>query len=168
VPIIRTVTPDAPAPPQQNGTVEQFLSTLRSHGGRATAARRILLDILLASHQHRSAEDLAAAVHARAPDIALTTIYRNLDELERLAIIDRTRQDHGPATYHLAAAAHGHLECEQCGQVTEIPADMFHDLAQALLDRYGFQIHPRRFAVLGLCPACRSTPGPAGPLPCGL
>jgi Fur family transcriptional regulator, ferric uptake regulator len=107
------------------------------------------------SRQHCTAEDLAAAVQARAPDIHLTTIYRNLDELERLKIVDRTRLGHGPATYHLASAAHGHLVCEVCGSMTEVPDDMFQDLAREALDRHGFHIQPRRFAVLGQCANCR-------------
>jgi Ferric uptake regulator family len=48
-------------------------------------------------------------VHARAPDVHLSTNYRNLEELERLGVIDSTRLGSGPATYHLASAAHGHL-----------------------------------------------------------
>jgi Fe2+ or Zn2+ uptake regulation protein len=47
-------------------------------------------------------EDLAAEVQARAPDIHLTTVYRNLNGLERLDVVDRTPADHGAATYRRA------------------------------------------------------------------
>jgi Fur family ferric uptake transcriptional regulator len=86
----------------------------------------------------------------------LSTIYRNLDGLERLKVIDRTRLGHGPATCHLAAAAHGHLVCEQCGSITEVPGDMFQDLAATVKTRYGFAIDPHRFAVTGCCAACQA------------
>jgi Fe2+ or Zn2+ uptake regulation protein len=58
-----------------------------------------LLEALLAGPGHRSAEQLAADIQARAPGVNLSTIYRNLDELERLKIVDRTHLGHGPATY---------------------------------------------------------------------
>jgi Fur family transcriptional regulator, ferric uptake regulator len=147
--------PAAPAEQAGRDTVEEVLALVRRHGGRATPARRLLLDALFASSGHRSAEDLAAEVHARAPDVHLSTIYRNLEELERLGVIDSTRLGSGPATYHLATAAHGHLACEQCGSMTEVPGEIFAGLVRSAQADYGFAINPHRFAVTGRCANCR-------------
>jgi len=87
--------------------------------------------------------------------VNLSTIYRNLEELERLGVIDSTRLGSGPATYHIASAAHGHLVCEKCGSMTEVPDDMFGDLARAARTGYGFIVNPRRFAVTGRCVNCQ-------------
>jgi Fur family transcriptional regulator, ferric uptake regulator len=136
--------------------VDDVLALVRRHGGRATPARRLLLNALFDSHGHRSAEELATQVHAQAPDVNLSTIYRNLEELERLGVIDSTRLGGGPATYHLASTAHGHLVCEQCGAVTEVPDEIFADLAKAAATTYGFAIKPHRFAVTGRCASCQA------------
>lgn len=101
------------------------------------------------------AEELAADVQARTPAVNIATIYRNLDELERLKIVDRTRPGHGPATYHLASAAHGHLLCDKCGSMTEVPGEVFTDLARKAREGYGFTIAPHKFAVIGLCASCQ-------------
>jgi Fur family ferric uptake transcriptional regulator len=148
-----TVTEDARAAESQ-GLIEDALARMRENGGRATPARRLLLGALTASRGHRSVEELAADVQAHAPDVNLSTIYRNLDELERLKIVDRTHLGDGPATYHLAAGAHGHLVCRQCGTIVEVPDELFGDLASTARERYGFSIDPRRFAVIGLCSGC--------------
>ncbi len=134
--------------------VEDVLGLLRARGGRVTTARRQLLDALFASPGHRTAEELAAEVQHRAPDIHHSTIYRNLDELERLGVIVHTHLGHGPATYHLSSSAHGHLVCERCGVTVEAPAELFANLSRAARSRYGFQIDPRHFAVLGRCSTC--------------
>ena len=151
---------DAPAPAERTGrdAVEDVLTLVRSRGGRATPARRLLLDALFGSSEHRSADDLAAQVHARAPDVHLSTIYRNLEELERLGVIDSTRLGSGPATYHLATASHGHLACEQCGTMTEVPDEIFAGLTRAAEAAYGFAINPHRFAVTGRCAGCQQRP----------
>ncbi|HUN37385.1 MAG TPA: Fur family transcriptional regulator [Trebonia sp.] len=135
---------------------EDVLALLRQQGGRATPARRLLLDALFSGTGHRTAEDLAAEVRTRAPDVHLTTIYRNLEELEQLGVIDSTRLG-GPATYHLASAAHGHLVCEACGTMTEVPDDLFAGLIQAATATYGFTINPHRFAVTGRCASCAAS-----------
>jgi len=136
--------------------IEDVIALVRKHGGRATPARRLLLNALFGSREHRSAEELAAEVHSRAPDVHLSTIYRNLEELERLGVIDSTRLGSGPATYHLASAAHGHLVCEQCGTMIEVPDEIFADLVRVASTEYGFAINPHRFAVTGRCAACRA------------
>jgi len=135
--------------------IEDVLALVRQHGGRATPARRLLLNALFGSRDHRSAEELAAEVHALAPDVHLSTIYRNLEELERLGVIDSTRLGNGPATYHLASAAHGHLVCEKCGTMIEVPDEIFADLVRVAVTDYGFTINPHRFAVTGRCAECQ-------------
>jgi len=142
----------APATPAND--VEAALALVREHGGRVTPSRRLLLDALFARHDHRTAEELAAEVQDRAPDVHLSTIYRNLEELERLGVIVHSHQGHGPATYHLASDVHGHFVCEACGTMIEVPEQLFDELAASASDAYGFTIDPHHFAVLGRCAAC--------------
>jgi len=143
---------ETPAP----GTVEDVLSLVREHGGRVTSSRRLLLTALFEARGHRTAEELADAVQVLAPEVHISTIYRNLDELERLGVIVHAHLGHGPATYHLAAGAHGHFVCEDCGAMVEAPDDMFRSLSRAARTRFGFDIDPHHFAVLGRCRACRA------------
>jgi Fe2+ or Zn2+ uptake regulation protein len=136
-------------------TVEDVLAIFRAKGGRVTSSRRLLLHALFDTPRDRTAEELAAEVQAKAPDVNLSTIYRNLDELERLGVIVHAHLAHGPATYHLAALAHGHLVCEDCGAIIEAPGEVFTALSQIVESEYGFEIHPYHFAVPGRCERCR-------------
>jgi Fur family transcriptional regulator, ferric uptake regulator len=142
-------------PGPTTGPVEEVLKLLRAHGCRITSSRRLLLHALFDAPGDRTAEELAEEVHGRAPDINLSTIYRNLDELERLGVVIHSHLGHGPATYHLAALAHGHLVCEECGAVVEVPEDVFQGLSRTARSRFGFDIHPYHFAVLGRCQKCQ-------------
>ena len=135
-------------------TVEGVLDIVRKQGGRVTSSRRLLLRALFEGNGHRTAEDLAAVVQEQAPDVHLSTIYRNLDELERLGVIVHSHLGHGPATYHLAATAHGHLVCEECGKMIEAPDLLFRSLAKEAKAQFGFTIDPHHFAMLGRCADC--------------
>jgi Fur family ferric uptake transcriptional regulator len=136
-------------------TVDEALELLRQAGGRATNSRRLLLHALFDARDHVSAEDLARQVQERAPDIHLSTIYRNLEELERLGVVVHAHLGHGPASYHLADAAHGHLVCEECGAMIEAPSELFSTLSRAARSRFGFAIDPHHFAILGRCRECQ-------------
>jgi Fur family ferric uptake transcriptional regulator len=142
--------------------VDDVLALMRSRGGRVTWARRILLEVLFAAQGHLSAEELADSVRARAPDIHLSTVYRNLEDLQRLGIVVHTHRGHGPATYQLAASAHAHLVCEECGSTFEAPEDLLRSLVRDARSRFGFSIDSHHFAIMGRCGAC-SGASPAGP-----
>lgn len=150
------MTARAPSDPAHGfGTVESVLAELRARGGRATSSRRALLEVLFSAHRHLSAEELAAEIQSRNPDVHLSTVYRNLEELEELGVVTHAHLGHGPATYQIATLAHGHLVCESCGMTVEAPAEAFSGLAATMRRRYGFEIDPSHFAILGHCSACR-------------
>lgn len=144
----------ASRPQEPNDAVEVLVARLRSLGYRMTSSRRAVLEALV-SGTHRSAEELAEQVQARAPDVHISTVYRNLDELERIGLVVHSHLGHGPATYQLTAEAHGHLVCERCGASFEADKRIFAGLAREAKSRFGFEIRPFHFSVLGLCEACR-------------
>jgi Fur family transcriptional regulator, ferric uptake regulator len=135
--------------------VDEVLALVRERGGRVTSSRRLLLHALFDTPRHRTAEELAEEVQRKAPDTHLSTIYRNLDELENLGVISHAHLGHGPAVYHLATEVHAHLVCERCGKSFEAPDELFKSLSKSVQSRYGFAINPHHFAILGLCENCQ-------------
>ena len=141
-------------------TLDDLVAHLRADGVRITTARRLVLRALLAGGRHPTADELIADVRDLAPDVHASTVYRNLEELERLGIVTHTHLGHGPATYHLAAEAHGHFVCERCGADFEAPSGLFSQLAAGAKRDLGFTIRPFHFAVLGVCAGCRAAGEP--------
>ena len=139
---------------------EPILSLLRARGGRVTTSRRTILETFLGFGGHVTAEALTAKVQVSQPDVHESTVYRFLDDLERLGVVDHVHLGHGPAVYHLASDAHHHLVCERCGTVVEVPEELFAGLRTRLHDDFGFSLHPRHFAVTGRCRACAAPSTP--------
>jgi Fur family transcriptional regulator, ferric uptake regulator len=137
---------------------EGIVAKLRDSGGRITATRRVTIEVLLAGgdHRHLSAEDIAAEVRQRLPDVAESTIYRTLSALEELGVVTHVHLGHGPSTFHLTEAAHRHLVCRHCGAIIEVPSGEFDGLAMRLDREYGFSISNEHFALVGECRACRA------------
>ena len=135
---------------------EPILGMLRAQGGRVTTSRRAILEAFLGVGGHVTAEALTGRVQAAQPDVHESTVYRFLDELERLGVVDHVHLGHGPAVYHLVTDTHHHLVCDGCGTVVEVPEELFGDLRGRLQTEFGFTLHPRHFAVTGRCDACPS------------
>ena len=142
--------------------VDQLLDLLRTNGGRVTSPRRAIVEALVDHDEHPTAEQLLATVQARQPDVHESTVYRFLDELKRLGVINHVHLGHGPAVYHFAEDSHHHLVCQRCDRVIEVPDRALVDLRRQLLDDYHFELDPQHFALLGRCRACASSSGPPG------
>lgn len=133
---------------------ERILAALRSGGGRITRARRAVLGALLEHREHVTADELADAVQARHPDVHLSTVYRALDAFEHLGVVTHVHLGHGRAIYHLTDEIHHHAVCDRCGDVIELPSDVFDDLQHRLGDEFGFRVDAHHFALVGRCGAC--------------
>jgi len=138
----------------QTDRLDGVLTLLRSRGGRVTSARRGILQALLDHHGHPTAEQLTDRVHATQPDVDKSTVYRFLDDLEKLGVVDHVHLGHGSAVYHFVDDPHHHLVCEGCGAVVEVPSGAFERLGRQLQADYGFEIDPRHFALPGWCATC--------------
>lgn len=135
--------------------VEEILARFTSSGGRRTASRQAIVEVVVGADGHLTAEQIASAVQARFPSVNLSTVYRTLEALEELRVVDHVHLGHGRAIYHLTDEAHQHLFCERCERVEELPISRLAPLF-VLLDReHGFELDRRHFALVGLCRDCR-------------
>jgi Fur family ferric uptake transcriptional regulator len=134
--------------------VDAALDLVRSAGGRVTLAKRQVLAVLRANPTHLTAEAITSIVQEQAPEIAGSTVYRILEELERVGLVEHSHAGKSAATFHLRSAAHGHLVCQECGGMTEAAPALFDQLVASAADRYGFIVDPHHFAVLGVCARC--------------
>jgi Fur family ferric uptake transcriptional regulator len=150
-------------------SADEILVLLKAHGDRVTAARRAVVDALVAGDHHVTAEQIVARVAERDAerdtdtggararrdaDAHRATVYRTLDRLEELGVITHVHLGHGPSTFHLEDRPHHHAVCSSCGAVVEVPVDALVDVADQLRAEHGFQLHTQHFALSGRCRAC--------------
>lgn len=139
--------------------LDSALTALREAGARVTTARRAVLAALVGAPDHLTADDVAEEVRRLHPDVHRSTIYRTLDALERLGVVEHAHLGHGRAVFHLAVDAHHHLVCEECDAVVEVTDESFAALATSLRDAYGFELRAHHFALPGRCRRCTGAAG---------
>ena len=133
------------------------MSRFAQDGGRRTASRQAIVEAVLGANGHVTAEEIAGKVQKRFPSVNLSTVYRTLEALEGLGVVDHVHLGHGRAVYHRADEAHQHLFCESCEVVEELPVSKLAPLLGALERDYGFEVDRRHFAIVGRCRSCRSS-----------
>jgi Fur family ferric uptake transcriptional regulator len=134
--------------------LEEILGRLRERGGRVTMPRRAIITALLEADDHVTADALVDAVRSAQPEIHLSTVYRTVETLTELGVINHVHIGHGPAVYHLADDSHHHLVCDGCGAIIELPANAFDALVRRVERDYGFRLDAHHFALGGHCRNC--------------
>jgi Fur family transcriptional regulator, ferric uptake regulator len=136
--------------------VEQVGRLLRQRGERMTGPRKAVLVALAASGGHLGAEDVVAAVHR-------ASVYRTLDALCALGVVQHVHIGHGATAYHLVhdVDPHVHVQCNSCGAVVDLPVDVLDAAAQRMAAETGFVLDPTHVALSGTCAACASASGEA-------
>ena len=139
----------------------------REEGLRFTEPRRVILDVLECTTDHLSAEEIYIQVHKKYPNIGLTTVYRNLDTLERMGIVTKFHFGDGCHRYELIESNkkpdhHHHLVCTGCKRIIDYDdfmdeeIDYIKKVEKALSRKHSFHITDHVIQFYGLCKKCKS------------
>lgn len=137
-----------------------LLDELVAKGVRLTTQRRTLVEIIQSAEQHLDAASLLELAQKREPNIDRATVYRTIDLLKRLRLIDELDLMHlqGEKHYYEVKTRrdHVHLACFQCGRIDEFASALFERLKSEISGQAGFEVRVTRLEIGGRCQSCRS------------
>ena len=133
---------------------QDWQTQLRARGYRLTPQRQLVLQAV-GQLAHATPEEIATEVRQTASAVNISTVYRTLELLEELGLVQHTHLGHGAPTYSVATEnEHVHLVCRDCGSVDEIDSSVVDDVVRRLSAERGFSVDVGHFAVFGRCRAC--------------
>jgi Fur family transcriptional regulator, ferric uptake regulator len=143
-----TVAPDVPR--LAVSTPGEAIQALRESGLRLSTARRLVIEALFAA-------DGPVSAAALAHDLMLeeSSVYRNLEVLERHGLTRHVHLGHGPGLYVLVGRDEGeYLYCQRCGKITLLGPEELDPVREHLREHFGHTARFTHFAIVGLCEPC--------------
>lgn len=141
---------------------EKVKDLLRVKGLKVTSQRLMVLNILSAhGDEHLTVEEIYDLAKEESPEIGLATIYRTVQVLLELHVIEKVTFDDGFARYELngeetgSGHRHHHAICTQCGKVYSLETDLLDTLEKQVFESLGFEVTDHEVKLYGLCSACR-------------
>ena len=116
--------------------------------------RQMVLDTMLGSDLHPTADMVYHLVRKEKPDISLATVYRNLNMLTEQGALRKIFMPNGSDRFDWNLSPHDHMVCQCCGKVFDISSPLFAGLETERMDRTGFQVTRHDFVVYGICKDC--------------
>ena len=141
--------------------VEAILKRLDDEGHRLTGPRRAVLEEVVSRDGPFTSADLLQAMQKQAPGIGRATVFRALDLLARMGVVQRIHSDPDGGRCHAYLACdtfhHHHLICSSCGSVTDFTEDKALDALVREVERCtAFRIEGHRLEFTGCCPVCQA------------
>jgi Fur family transcriptional regulator, ferric uptake regulator len=152
--------PHATESQQESGALKRYdlMNAVEDRGVRLTTQRRAVIETIQAATSHLDAASLLEEARRREPDIDRATVYRTIDLLKRMGMIDELDLMHieGEKHYYEVRTRkdHLHLACFGCGEIMEFTSPSFERLKQEIGSKNDFRIQVMRLEVGGLCSKC--------------
>lgn len=142
---------------------EKFKEMLKEKGLKVTNQRLLVLEVLADQRdRHMTAEDIYELVKEDYPEIGLATIYRTLQLLLEMQLVDRINLDDGCVRYEIGEFCdgenkhhHHHLICRTCGKVLPFKDDLLDELEAHIEEAMGFHVLDHELKFYGQCKECR-------------
>lgn len=133
---------------------QDVLKHLREKGVRITETRKAVIDFIIQSHDHPSADMIYQALLPAFPNMSLATVYNNLKVLIDEGFVSELKVRNDTTTYY-DFMGHQHLNviCEKCGRIADMDLDL-PDVQQEAAEQTGYQITKSQMVVYGICPDC--------------
>ncbi|HEX5482444.1 MAG TPA: Fur family transcriptional regulator [Terriglobia bacterium] len=135
-----------------------LLDQLAAKGFRLTSQRKVLVETIQQASKHLDAATLLSLARKREPLINRATVYRTLELLKKLQLIDELDLMHLEGEKHFyeirTDRQHVHLACCRCGAIAEFDSGTFDRLKREISEQTGFEIQVARLEVGGRCRAC--------------
>ena len=123
-----------------------------------TRQQRAILNFMADSEgKYVTVSQIATHLREVGEPVGLTTIYRQMDKLEKDGIVHKLVFDgNSGACYQYAGEEKGRLllKCEDCGDITPMDCSHMTDLYEHVLQEHRFRVNPYRTMFYGVCDAC--------------
>ena len=132
-------------------------ATLREEGARAGGARRAVIDLLAEQECCLSAQEIWERLRNRKGAGSLASVYRTVELLHELGLVQRIDVGEGVARYEPALPSgdhHHHVVCDRCGRIAAFEDEDLEEAISSLASRLRHRVSAHEVVIHGQCPRC--------------
>jgi Fur family transcriptional regulator, ferric uptake regulator len=140
--------------------IAEVAAAVRENGGRLSSSRRAVLEALFAADGPVAADYIADGCDGTAAPLDRVSVYRSLEHLEQLGVVQHVHLGHGPGLYALTGTGEReYLVCERCDRVTAVDPSLLDPVRDQIRKAFGYRARFSHFPIIGLCARCADQEG---------
>lgn len=130
------------------------IETLKKSGVRITPQRHAVLEFLLTSMTHPTADDIYKALEEKFPNMSVATVYNNLRILREIGLVRELTYGDDSSRFDSNMNDHYHIICEECGKIVDFHYPTLDEIESLAEKVSGFNISHHRMELYGKCEDC--------------
>ena len=133
------------------------MEALGEAGLRRGGARRAVVEQLAREDCCVTAQEIADALDAEGSRVGIASVYRALEALDRIGLVQRVEVGEGGTRYEAVVPGgehHHHVVCDSCGRIDPFEDDALESAIGRLADRLGHRVSGHDVVIHGECARC--------------
>lgn len=139
-----------------NKIFEESISKLKQHNVRITPQRHAILEFLIETEKHPTADDIYQELVDDFPNMSVATVYNNLRLLTRMNLVNELKYGDTSSRFDFTANRHYHAICSICGKISDIQYPGLDDVEIVASNLTGYDVSSHRLEIYGVCPECQA------------
>lgn len=135
--------------------LRQAIDTLKKSGVRITPQRHAVLEYLLNSMTHPTADEIYKALESKFPNMSVATVYNNLRVLKEIGLVRELPYGDDSSRFDVNTSEHYHVICEVCGKIVDFHYPILDEVESLAEQVTGFKISHHRMELYGTCESCQ-------------
>ena len=119
-----------------------------------TKQRQAVLQVIRASDEHLTANEVFEDARRLLPGISFATVYNSLRYLKNEGLIGEIRFGTDCTRYDPKLTRHDHALCNNCGRLVDLELPIPDGLLEEAANRSKFEAKSIELTLRGLCPEC--------------
>lgn len=137
-----------------NARLTTAVDSLKQSGVRMTPQRHAILNYLLSSLNHPTADEIYKSLESVFPNMSVATVYNNLRVFKEAGLVSELTYGDASSRFDANMTAHYHVICGNCGQITDFEYPTLRDVERQAAMSTGYQVDSHRMEIYGVCPTC--------------
>ncbi|MGY3765922.1 Fur family transcriptional regulator [Vagococcus vulneris] len=139
-----------------NPTVAEVVEQMKQSDIRITPQRYAILEYLVESKSHPTADEIYKELEHRFPNMSVATVYNNLRLFTDIGFVTEMAFGDASSRFDFTSTKHYHAVCRSCGKVVDVFYPGLEDVESATEQLTGFKIDEHRLELYGTCPECQA------------
>jgi Fur family peroxide stress response transcriptional regulator len=136
--------------------LREAVEKLKTTGVRMTPPRQAILEYLLSSMSHPTADEIYKALEKDFPNMSVATIYNNLRLFKEAGLVRELTYGDASSRFDANMSDHYHIICRRCGKITDFKYPPLVEVEEEAAKKTGFRVDSHRMEVYGLCTDCQT------------
>lgn len=136
--------------------LQDAIDTLKQSGVRITPQRHAVLEYLINSMTHPTADEIYKALEGKFPNMSVATVYNNLRVLKEIGLVRELTYGDSSSRFDCNPTEHYHIICNECGKIVDFHYPSLDEIESLAEQVAGFDISHHRLELYGTCEECKS------------